>query len=292
MKLPIITVLATLTALFAAQPAFADTAPNSSVFFYKSGVIITGTLANGAWHQTASLGASKHWDLAAASRTSLFLYNRSTGAVQTGTFASGTYTKTHTYTLATGFTLATASCDTLMLYRKSDNKVMTATLVNGVLGNRHTAPIFLTPHPFTMLAASCDTYALAYQLNNQSSHQTDYWMGTLQGGTLTGVGSGAFGPTRSAKLAMTDDSCIFYDGTSGQGVTGTAKAGTVDFTAFTTVTGFSHDWTKVVGTADSLLFYKSSTGVEATATLVNGHYSGGGAGGPFLTGWQIIVGGK
>ena len=118
LKFAAIVVLAlTASALSFARPAAAAPAKNYSIFFYKPGTEVFGTLANGVFKQKSSVSTTKSWDLAAISRSTLVLYNRTSGATQTGTLTNGVYVKKHTYTLTPGMDLAAASCDSVMLYR-------------------------------------------------------------------------------------------------------------------------------------------------------------------------------
>ena len=289
LKLAAISVLAlTASVLAFAQPAAAAPAMNYSIFFEMPGTQVFGTLQNGVFKQKKEVSTTKAWDLAAVSRTTLLLYNRATGATQTGTFTNGVYTKNHTYTLTTGMDLATASCDTAMLYRRSDGKTITATLTGGALGKRHST-ILTTDLPLEFLAASCDSYVGGYQ---KSDTVTQLYAGTLAGGRQSPIDSLAEGSQRISLLTATASSFLVYgpDGSGG----GTATFGTLK-QGFITVTnhlgGFSA-WDKIAGTSDSVLFYRSASGLEARVTLKQGVYTNKGGGADFSAGWKIIAGGK
>jgi len=270
------------------QPATAAAAKNYSIFLGMPGTMVFGTLDNGVFKQKSSVPTSKAWDLAAVSRTTLLLYNKTTGATQTGTFTNGVYTKKHTYTLTTGFDLATASCDTVMLYRRTDGKTVTATLTGGALGKRHST-ILDSGLPLQNLTASCDTYIGAYQ---KADDLTQLYAGTLTGGHQSPIDSLAEGNQRLSLLVATSSSFLVYgpDGSGGGSASyGTLKRGSITVTGH--LGGFSA-WDKIAGTADSVLFYRSASGLEARVTLKQGVYANKGSGADFSAGWQVIAGGK
>jgi hypothetical protein len=269
-------------------PVGAATTKNYSIFFMNGSSAVTGTLKSGTFTQKHSLTLNKHWDLAAASRTSLLLYNKTTGLTQTGTFLSGTYTKLHTYTLPTGYQVMTASCDTFLMWRPSDGRAITATLVNGALGTRHTSTIRATYGAYNNAAASCDSYILAV---NQANGKSAYLYGRLKGGTQTPNAADISSAFDHSIVAMTDASWLVYSANvAGHfAQTGTISTGQVTYTGSTP--GFSA-FDKVAGTADSVLFYNSTTGSEARATLVYGLYGYIGGATDFSTGWKVIVGAK
>ena len=289
LKLAAIVVLAlTTSALSFAQPTAAATPKNYSIFLGMPGTMVFGTLENGAFKQKSSVSTTKTWDLAAVSRTTLLLYNKTTGAAQTGAFTNGVYTKKHSYTLTKGMDLAAASCDTVMLYRRSDGKTVTATLKGGALGTRHTTTLN-TGLPLEQLTASCDTYLGGYQ---KSDTVTQLFMGMLTAGKQTPTTSLTEGNQRISLLTATASSFLIFgpDGSGGyEGTYGTAKQGDIAIT--NRLDGFSA-WDKVGGTADSVLFYRSATGLEARVTLKQGVYANKGSGADFSSGWKLIAGGK
>jgi len=278
--------IALMLCLALAQNASATTTKNYSILFLHDNFAVTGTLKAGQFVQKHTITFNKHWDLAAASRTSLLLYNYTTGAAQAGTFLNGTYVKLHTYTLPTGYLDITASCDSLLMYRPSDGKAITATLVNGVLGTRHKSTIS-NIYDYDKAAASCDTYMLV--MHDPLESAITY--GKLKAGSQTAMGDRVTSELDDSLVAMTDSSYLVYseDGPGFSAQTGTAKNGQTISTS--TVPGFS-EFDTVAGTADTVLFYNSATGLEARATLVNGQYGYVGGGSDFSSGWSVIVGAK
>jgi hypothetical protein len=278
--------IALLLCLAVAQNVSATTTKNYSIFFMNGSTAVTGTLKGGIFTQKHLLTLNRHWDLAAASRTSLLLYNKSSGLTQTGTFVNGTYTKLHSYTLPTGYPLMTASCDTFLMWRPSDGRAITATLTKGALGTRHTSSL---PNYFGFndAAASCDSFITSLDVPNQSA----FGYGTLKGGVDTTIGSEGTSQNDNQIVAMTDGAYLLYHQTVAgyEAVTGTVKAGVL--TPMSNVTGFSK-FDMVAATADTVLFYDSTTGSEARATLGQGRYSYAGGGTNFSTGWKVIVGAK
>ena len=87
--------------LLSAVPVDAALTPNYSIFFFKPGIAVTGTLHNGVFVQKQSFSTSG-WTAAAASRDTLLLYNASTGKVKTGTFRGGIFTPKATKTVGKG----------------------------------------------------------------------------------------------------------------------------------------------------------------------------------------------
>ena len=113
------------------------------------------------------------------------------------------------------------------------------------------------------------------------------WIPASQAGVPTG-------PSAPTALASTAYSYLFYgwggfEPRSRYGCSGATSGGT--FRSCAATVGFGI-WDKLAGTSDSILFYKSSSGITATATLVSGYYSYRTTSNEFGPDWQTIAGGK
>jgi len=264
--------------LIGSVPVDAALKPNYSIFFFRPGQTVTGTLHNGLFAQKKSFSTSG-WTAAAASRDTLALYNSKTGKLKTGTFLNGVFTQKSVKTIDTGWTTAAASCDTVLFYKRPSGAAFTATLKGGVMGKR-------TNYGFSpgwdLIDASCNT---ATFLANGSSSATGV-NGHLKGGKFTQTGGFAVAPYTN--LTHTDNSYLLYSSKNLNGIWGPSGGGTEGLSG--SASDFS-TWDLVAGTADSVLFYRSN-GTEARATLKNGVYALVGSGADFSSGWTIIVGGR
>ena len=255
--------------------------PNYSIFFYKPGTAVTGTLKDGVFTQKQTPILLGKWTYAAVSGDSLLLYNARKARLKTGTFVKGIFTPVRTKRFSAGWTHVAASCDTVLFYDRATGDAFAAPFTHGVLGT-HTA-YQLSPG-WDFIDASCDT--ITFLANNGTSNASGV-NGTLKGGKFTESG-GSFVVAPYTHLTHTSDSYLLYSKDRGAGIWGPSSGGTEGLSG--SATDFSA-WDLVVGTADSILFYRSD-GLEARATLRDGAYGSVGSGDDFSAGWKIIAGGR
>jgi hypothetical protein len=273
--------LAGLLVVMASVPTAALT-PNHSIFFWQKNVAVTGTLKDSVFVQKRSFPL-KNVSLAAATRSSLALYDKDTGVLRSGTLRGGVYTPKASLTLRSGFTHAAGSCDTLLLYDKASGRTLLGTLIDGRFRNRST--IWLGPG-WEQIVASCDT-VLFYRIVPDQPFQdgSEAW-GYLTGGTFTQTGTQD--NDEWALLAATSDSVIGLNLNGLGGEWGTLVDG--GRTTTSGAGGFA-TFQRLAGTPTTVLFYQSD-GTECRARLVAGSYTFDGCADDFSAGWKVIVGGR
>jgi hypothetical protein len=256
--------------------------PNDSVFFYKSGTAMTGTIHNGTFTPVAaSVDVGAGWTAATLGRDTLVLLNTSNGHMRFGTLTAGNYTfVTDNISIKKNFTKLTASCDSILLYSPSNGKVVTTKLGGGSLDAQHLHSYTVVKN-FTSVNSSCNTVTF---LNSKGSGI----IGTLTGGRFTKKGSLATGFS-APQVAHTDSSFLRFTAKDAGIEAGTSNNG-VEHVTFGPkgTTGV----TKIAGTATSVLAYDAGSGKGATAELVNGVVSNSQSESTLGTGWQLIVGGR
>jgi hypothetical protein len=285
LRLSVLAVLAGAILLAVPGSGGAALQPNDSVFFFKPGLGVTGTIHNGVFTQnpTAITVNMSGWTAATASRDTLLLLNGSTRQLQLGTFVAGTYTPVTSSVpiiLDKRFTKMTASCDTFLAYSPSTGKLGTAKVSAGSidLANVHVGTVAKN---FTSVNSSCNTVTF---LNNQGAGI----IGTLKGGIFTKKGTIKTG-IANPMVAHTATSFIRYS-TSGHNIEwGTSNNGVEHVTEgpLPEIGTLS----RLAGTASSVVFYNATTGQGTTDELVNGQLSNAHPQ-SFSAGWQIIVGGR
>lgn len=230
--------------------------PNQSIFLYKPGKAQTGVLKADAFVRKRSFAMSGVTH-AAASRSTLALYNKATGKLRTGTFRSGVYTPVETITIRSGFTHVAASCDSILFYSSVSGRLLTGTLIGGRFRNASTR---FVASGWMDVAASCDTAWFVKTAGDQSTHE----LGVLVGGDYTKVQDDTDGAR--TVIAMTDTSWVALKGT-GLGDWGPVSAGARTFDGDYSTT-FS-PWDAMTGTASFVLFTMSS-GESCIWRLVDG----------------------
>ncbi len=279
--LPILVVL-----LLALASPGAAAGPNHSILLWKPGKAVTGTLKHRIYTKVDSF-ALRGVDLAAASRSSLALYTRSTGRLRTGTFRRGAYAPVESMTVRSGFTHAAASCDSLVLYNRTTGRYLMGTLINGRFRNRSSG--FLDAGA-ERIAATCDALVL-WDVGVDLGTVTTFAIGggdLRSGNTVNTVGTESI-----ARLATTSDSYMFLVETAGGlfGGWGIMDAqhdppffGSHSSSAFV-------PWAIIAGTADSLLFYNPD-GAACRWWLVNGDIAISSCAVTLPKGFTVIAGGK
>jgi len=267
------------TGLFASTPtADAALAPNYSIFIYKPGTAVTGTLKGGVFKQKHTLSMTG-WEAAAASRDTLLLYNGHTGMIRTGTFDNGIFTAKAKYNVGGQWDHVLASCDTVMFYDSDSGAAFTATLKGGTLGPKTHYALDTT---WDLVDASCDTVEFI-----RDGSPTIGVLGVLKSGKFT-QSPGSFNISVSYWAMTHTASSFLLMSRPSQGQWGPSHNGVA------TITNSANDfgpWDLVAGTADSVLFYESN-GAWATVTLVDGVYKNVNNGSSFSPGWTLIVGGR
>jgi hypothetical protein len=272
--------------LLAPSPAAAILSPNDSIFFFKSGHAMSGTLVNGVFTKTKTYTMNGAWTAAAASRDTLLLYNQATGAAKTGTLRGGVFTPVSHFVVPTGYKIAAASCTSAILYDPVTGSALEGELTGGKFQNRQVLNGAYDAG-WTAITSSCTTM---YFENRNTSVRA--W-GIFQGGVFSQIGS-SDSAINGRIDAATLDTFLDYDYTGSCpspicGFYGLLSSGA--FSVSATLTGFS-TFNHIAGTSDSLLFYRSKTGVAASAILAAGDYSYVGAVSNLGTGWQLITGGR
>jgi hypothetical protein len=257
--------------------------PNQSIFLYKPGKAVTGTLKDGVFTKKRTLEL-RGWELAAASRDTLALYDRDTGKLRTGKFRRGVFMPFETKTLSTGFRIMVASCDTLLLYEPASGRALTGVLVEGKLRHRTTVQLATI---WDQIAASCDTIVF-------EDGDTSVWnWGALTSGLFAQTG-GTSNLGRARIVAATADSYMAYDTNTCSNVPphcahwGHLEGGVLSLAGDASNAGV---FDRIGGTASSLLLYDTD-GTAARATLKAGAFVPMGPPGPFAKGWKVISGGR
>jgi hypothetical protein len=268
--------------------AQAALSPNQSIFIYKPGKAITGTLANGTFVKKRTLKL-RGWDLAAVSRDTLALYDRDSGKLRTGRFRGGVFNPIETTTIRTGFRRMVASCDTLLLYEPASGRALTGILSGGKLRQKH--PFQLGPG-WDTFTASCDT--TTFEDNGTPGGRREW--GALTGGLYSKSGDQLNSVNWARILASTTDSLLAFDWAAdcepgpACGYWGTLKDGQINAGNQGQSARDFGEWDIVAGSASTIFFYDKD-GVAGRSTLKDGVYQFIGSG-PFGKGWKLITGGR
>jgi hypothetical protein len=270
---------ALLLQLLGTAQAGAALSPNGSIFFFKPGHAMTGTLKNGVFHRQRTF-ATTGWTAAAATRDSLALYNKATGKLKIGTFRGGIFTAKHTRRLLKGYTRLGSTCDSLMLYNGATGRAVTATLTGGELGARSA---YSLPLSANIVVGACKGFYI------WSNNGGEFARGTLEGGLWTQSHRDTTGGSVIDRWAMTADSSLYIRSSAG----GAGEWDQVEDNG-QLVAGGSTDtfgaWDIVAGTGNSVLFYIRD-GIVATGVLSGGNYTYIGSQ-DFSVGWTIVAGGR
>jgi hypothetical protein len=259
--------------------------PNDSILLAKPGSAVTGTLHHGVFTGKAqfSLGGVS---LAAASRSSLALYTKSSGRLRTGTFRFGTYDPVEHITVRSGFTHIAASCDSLILYQRATGRALVGTLEGGRFRQRHSVALAAG---YERIAATC-TGLLLWDVD---TGPLDIY--SLEDGEVverSSTDTTVFGTP--VRLATTTDSYLsLFPAFTPSGLLGVwgrvrpkvepALQNQSDSTDFVT-------WESIAGTATSLLFYDTD-GTACTWWIAAGERKDSSCD-PLHAGWTVIAGGR
>jgi hypothetical protein len=260
--------------------------PSDSIILLKPGSARTGTLHHGVFTGKGQFSLSGV-SLAAASRSSLALYTKSTGRLRTGTFRFGTYDPVEHTFVRSGFTHIAASCDSLILYRRATGRALVGTLEGGRFRNRHS---LVLAAGYDRIAATC-TGLLLWDVD---TGPMDVY--TLKDGEVverSSTSTTVFGIP--VHLATTTDSYMaLFPAFTPSGLAGVwgrlrpkaepALQNQSDSTDFMT-------WQIIAGTATSLLFYNAD-GAACRWWLAAGEIEASSCDGPLQAGWTVIAGGK
>lgn len=282
----------------AASEFCAQTAPNSSMLFYRelTGAAVTGTLEAGRWQQKAALTLPDGYTSAAVSRDSLLLWDAFSGKGESGTFTEGKYTRVKAFDddALDGWHSVTASGDSVVLHKQFSDRVVMGSLKNGVYQQvREYGDI---GKDWWLVGSSCDTMVIVESTEETAGDfRLSLTYGTLQNGVYTQVGSRDEDTyltdlvEENGDLIATKDSVMAFSETNTDFVSkvGTATDGKVNALRDG---GTSTPFETVSRTADSVIFYKFD-GVARTATLSGGQFAVVGPLAGMAKGWGIIAGG-